>query len=167
MPDDPSAVVTALRDAANAFSSYQTQPRFEESLTPDDPETTQLRKACRLLEACRTLRANDGFYTSVIEMSFAAVERTLEFYVLSQSTDTINNFQNHEYAFDRAAALGLFSQATCDDLYQLYTDNRSAAYYRDTVATHEQAETMFTLAVEVHNFTTQFLQRAHECRCSG
>ena len=166
MENDPSAVVTALRDAANAFANSQPQTTFEESLTPDDPETTQLRKACRLLEACRTLRANDGFYTSVIEMSFAAVERTLEFYVLSQSTDTIDNFQNHEYAFDRAAALGLFSQATCDDLYQLYTDNRSAAYYRDTVATQEQAETMFTLAVAVHDFTTQFLQRTHECRCS-
>ena len=99
-------------------------------------------------------------------MSFAAVERTLEFYVLSQSTDTIDNFQNHEYAFDRAAALGLFSQAVCDDLYQLYADNRSAAYYRDTVATQGQAETMFALAVEVHNFTTQFLQHTHECRCS-
>ena len=166
MANDPSAVVTALRDAATAFSSYQSQTTFEKSLTPDDPETTQLRKACRLLEACRTLRANDGFYTSVIEMSFAAVERTLEFYVLSQSTDTIDNFQNHEYAFDRAAALGLFSQTTGDDLFQLYTENRSAAYYRDTVATQEQAEAMFILAVEVHDFTTQFLQRAHECRCS-
>ena len=59
MPDDPSAVVTALRDTANAFSTYQTRTTFEENLAPEDPETTQLRKACRLLEACRTLRAKD------------------------------------------------------------------------------------------------------------
>lgn len=166
MSSDPTAVVNALRDAETAFSSYRTGVTFEQDLAPNDSETTQLRKACRLLDACRTLRENDGFFTSVIEMSFGAIERTVEFYVLSQSTDTISDFQNHRYAFDRAAALGLFSQSTCDDLYQLHVDNRSAAYYRDTVATEEQANAMFELAVVVHESTMEFLRRSHKCRCS-
>jgi hypothetical protein len=167
VPGDPSAVRDALEDARSAFLARRPQSSFEAHLDPDDPEATQLRKACRLIEACRTLRANDGFHTSVIEMSFAAIERTLEFYVLAQSNDTVEDFQDHAYAFDRAAALGLFSEATCDGLYQLHVDNRSAAYYRDTVATREQADAMFALAVEVHAFTTAFLQREHECHCSG
>lgn len=166
MTGDPASVLEALRDAETAFARYRRNATFEADLDPDDPERTQLRKACRLLDACRTLRSNDGFYTSVIEMSFAAIERTLEFYALSQSTDTVGDFQDHEYAFDRAAELGLFSRSTCDDLYQLHVDNRSAAYYRDTVATREQADAMFSLAVDVHEFTTRFVRRTHDCRCS-
>lgn len=165
MPNDPSSVDRALREVENAFSQNHPESTYEAELDPDDPETTQLRKACRLLEAGRTLRANDGYYTSVIEMSFAAIERTLEWYALVQSTDTVGDFQSHRRAFDRAAELGLFSQSLCDGLYQMYEENRSAAYYRDTVATQAQAETLFHLAVEVHEFTIRHLQCAHECRC--
>lgn len=165
MSNDPSRVVAALRDTEEAFSRYQSHSPYEAELDPDDPETTQLRKACRLLEASRTLRANDGYYTSVIEMSFAAIERTLEWYVLVQSTDTVSDFQSHQYAYDRAAEFGLFSQSLCDELYQMHQENRSAAYYRDTVATKGQADALFHLAVEVHEFTTRHLQCTHECRC--
>ncbi|THE63254.1 DNA-binding protein [Salinadaptatus halalkaliphilus] len=166
MPSDPSSIVAALRDAEEAFGGYRSGATYEADLEPDDPEITQLRKACRLLEASRTLRANDGYHTSVIEMSFAAIERTLEWYVLVQSTDTVGDFQSHRYAYDRAAALGLFSQSLCDELYQMHSDNRSAAYYRDTVATAEQADALFHLAVEIHEYTVQHLQYSHECRCS-
>jgi hypothetical protein len=103
----------------------------------------------------------------VIEMSFAAIERTLEFYVLSASNDTIDNFQNHTRAYDRAAALGVFSERTAQRLKTLYTDNRSAAYYRDTVATAEQAEMMFNLAVTIHDYVKNFSQQSYECRCDG
>lgn len=163
MTSDPSSVVRALREAEAAFS----RPRstYETDLDPGNPETTQLRKACRLLEACRTLRANDGYYTSVIEMSFAAIERTLEWYVLEQSTDTVGDFQSHRYAYDRAADLGLFSSALCDALYRMHQEHRSAAYYRDTVATEGQADALFDLAVAVHEFVLDHLQSTHECRC--
>lgn len=166
MPDDPSRVVDALHEVEKAFAGYRPHPSYETGLDPNDPETTQLRKACRLLEACRTLRANNGYYTSVIEMSFAAIERTLEWYALVQSTDTVHDFQSHRRAYDRAAELGLFSQSLCDALHQLYEDNRSAAYYRDTVATEGQAERLFSLAVRVHEYTVRHLRCAHECRCS-
>lgn len=165
MPNDPSRIVDALGDVEEAFARYHLQPSYETGLDPDDPETTQLRKACRLLEAGRALRANDGYYTSVIEMSFAAIERTLEWYALVQSTDTIGDFQSHRRAYDRAAELGLFSQSLCDALYQMYEENRSAAYYRDTIATEAQAETLFHLAVDVHGFTVQYMRCVHECRC--
>lgn len=127
----------------------------------------QLRKACRLLDACRTLRAYDGYHTSVIEMSFAAIERTLEFYALTASNDSIDNFQNHTRAYDRATALGMFSEQTARRLKTLYTNNRSAAYYRTTVATAEQAEQMFRLAVTIHDHVKKFSQQSYECRCDG
>lgn len=69
--------------------SLDQAPDYEEGLDPDahDPDVIQLRKACRLLDACRLLRDHDGYHTSVIEMSFAAIERTLEFYALTASNE--------------------------------------------------------------------------------
>lgn len=167
MGNDPDEVTDALRRAEDAFGGYaRGRPAYEEGLDPDDATTTQLRKACRLLDACRTLREQDGYHTSVLEMSFAAVERTLEFYALEASNDGVGDFQNHEAAYDRASELGVFAQRTCDALYQLYRDNRSASYYRDTVATREQADATFELAVTVHDHVTEFAQRRHDCRCT-
>jgi len=169
MPEDSSSVLDALDRAEDAFGGYTTgAPEYEENLDPEanQPPVIQLRKACRLLDACRTLREHDGYHTSVIEMSFAAIERTLEFYALSASNDSIDNFQNHTRAYDRAAALGVFSEETARRLQTLYTDNRSAAYYRDTVATAEQAEMMFSLSVTIHDHVKNFSQQPYECCCN-
>lgn len=100
-------------------------------------------------------------------MSFAAIERTLEWYVLVQSTDSVSDFHSHRYAYDRTGDLGVFSRALCDDLYQLHQDNRSAAYYRETVATAAQADAMYDLAVSIHTFVLAHLQREHMCKCGA
>lgn len=165
--EDPHRVVAALDDARAAFDGRDGTPTYEVGLDPDDAETTQLRKACRLLGACRTLQANDGYHTSVVEMSFAALERSLEFYALSETRDTFREFQTHEAAYDRAAELGVLSPTTADELYGLHRDHRSAAYYRDSVATERQAETVFRLAVAVHEHVIDLARRSHDCRCSG
>jgi hypothetical protein len=169
MPSDPSNVLNSLTDAEDTFSGYASGlPEYEADLDPESnhPPVIQLRKACRLLDACRTLRDHNGYYTSVIETSFAAIERTLEFCALATSNDSVDNFQNHTRAYDRAAALGIFSEDTTRRLKILYTDNRSAAYYRSTVATKKQAEMMFNLATTIHEHVKRFSQQAHECRCS-
>jgi hypothetical protein len=169
MPDDPSDIVDAHGRAEDAFGGHTMgRPEYEEGLDPNahDSDVLQLRKACRLLEACRVLRDQDGYHTSVIEMSFAAVERTLEFYALTASNDSIDDFrEGHDRAYDRAAELALITEETSRRLKQLYRDNRAAAYYRDTVAGAQQAETLFDLAVAVHDHVTNFAGAAHECRC--
>lgn len=91
--------------------------------------------------------------------------RTLEFYALAASNDSIDDFQNHTQAYDRATTLGVFSEQTARRLKTLYTDNRSAAYYLATVATAEQAELMFRLAMMIHDHVKQFSQQAYQCRC--
>lgn len=168
MPDDPNAIVDAVDAAEDAFGGHvHGYPEYEETLDPgaDDSNVIQLRKACRLLDACRLLRAYDGYHTSVIEMSFAAIERTLEFYALTASNDSVDEFHDHERAYDRANALGLISDDVARRLKQLYRDNRAAAYYRDTVSTSREADAMFELAVAVHDHVKHFAQLAHECRC--
>ena len=69
-------------------------------------------------------------------------------------------------AYDRAAALGVFSEETARHLKTLYIDNRSAAYYRDTVATAEQAGMMFSLSVTIHDHVKNFSQQSYECCCN-
>jgi hypothetical protein len=168
MPDEPDDLVDALAHVEDAFAGQLGQPEYEAGLDPDshDSDVIQLRKACRLLDACRLLRDHDGYHTSVIEMSFAAIERTLEFYALTASNDTIDDFrEGHDRAYDRGADLTLITDETARRLKQLYRDNRAAAYYRDTVAAAQQADAMFDLAVAVHDHVTAFARRSHECRC--
>ncbi len=168
MPDEPDDLGEAVSRAEDAFGGQLGRPDYEAGLDPDahDADVIQLREACRLLDACRLLREHDGYHTSVIEMSFAAIERTLEFYALTASNDTIDDFrEGHDRAYDRGANLGLVTEGTARRLKQLYRDNRAAAYYRDTVAAAQQAEAMFDLAEVVHDHVKHFAQRAHECQC--
>ncbi|MFC6941199.1 DNA-binding protein [Salinirubellus sp. GCM10025818] len=127
MPDD-AAVRGALEEAAHAFRDTRGQDR-ETHLDPTTPAVTQLRKACRLLDACRVLQANNGYYTSVVELSFGAIERTIQYYALAKTTDTVDDFQDHETVFERGAELTLYSADTMEQLIDLWRTNRSAAYY--------------------------------------
>jgi hypothetical protein len=168
VPDEPDDLDEAISRAEDAFGGQLGRPEYEEGIDPDDhdADVIQLRKACRLLDACRLLREHDGYHTSVIEMSFATIERTLEFYALTASNDTIADFrEGHDRAYDRGVDLGLVTEETGRRLKQLYRDNRAAAYYRDTVAAAQQAEAMFALAVTIHNHVKHFAQLSHECRC--
>ena len=99
-------------------------------------------------------------------MSFAAIERTLEFYALTASNDTIDDVrEGYDHAYDCGADLSHVTEGTARRLKRLYRDNRAAAYYRDTVAAAQQAEAMFDLAVVIHEHVTNFAQLAYECRC--
>jgi hypothetical protein len=168
MPDEPDDLGEAISRAEDAFGGQLGRPDYEEGLDPDEhgADVIQLRKACRLLDACRLLREHDGYHTSVIEMSFAAVERSLEFYALTASNDTIDDFrEGHDRAYDRGAELNLVTGETARRLKQLYRDNRAAAYYRDTVAATQQADAMFDLAGISHDYIKNFARISHECRC--
>ena len=168
MPDEPTQLTDSLSRTEDAFNGQFGRPEYEDGLDPDthSPDVLQLRKACRLLDACRLLRAHNGYHTSVIEMSFAAIERTLEFYALTASNDTIDDFrEGHTRAYDRASDLGLITASTARRLKELYRNNRAAAYYRATVAAAQQATALFELAVNLHEYVLNFAQSAYECHC--
>ena len=168
MPDEPDALLEALTHTEDAFSGQLGRPEYETGLDPNDndADVIQLRKACRLLDSCRLLREHDGYHTSVIEMSFAAIERTLEFYALTASNDTIDDFrEGHDRAYDRGAELGLVTEEAARRMKQLYRENRAASYYRDTVAAAQQADALFDLAVTLHEYVQNFAQFSHQCHC--
>lgn len=75
----------ALGDTEDAFQ------RRPESLEVgldhiSDPAVLQLRKACRLLDAAGFLLDRNGHYTVIIESSFVAIERSIQFYVEEKGT---------------------------------------------------------------------------------
>ncbi|QZP38227.1 hypothetical protein [Halobaculum magnesiiphilum] len=68
MPDEPAALAEAVARAEDAFGGQLGRLDYEEGLGPDahEADVIQLRKACRLLDACRLLRENDGYLTTSV-----------------------------------------------------------------------------------------------------
>lgn len=169
MTNDPTAILDSLDRVEDAFGGFTYgEPTYEAFLDPahSDPAVIQLRKACRLLDTCRLLRDRNGYYTSVVEMSFAAIERSLEGYALHVSNDSIDDFRSgHEHAYDRAAELGVLSPKSTARLKDVFIENRSASWYRGTIANERQSNALFTLATGIHEHVYQFAGLSHECCC--
>lgn len=163
---DDSYVDDALTDAKVAFQ--QTHGHTAESdLNVSDASLVQLRKACRLLEAARTLREQNGYYTVVIEASFVAVERSIQFYLLHRGYASAEDLRyEHTAVYQQGAEVNLFSEAFADRLIQLWKQNRAEVYYRETVASAEQADAMLSLARAVHQYILNFASLRYECVCS-
>lgn len=100
---DPTDVRDALDRAQDAFEMVgRGRAEFETGISDGDDWETQLTKACRLIEVTETLQAEGGYYTAVIEVSFGAVERSIEAYALAMTNDSLQDFQDHQFAYARA-----------------------------------------------------------------
>ena len=72
-----------IDDVQAAFDRRPTD--IEPGLAVTDAGLLQLRKACRLLDGAEALQDAE-YYTLVIEASFVAIERTVEFRLLERGT---------------------------------------------------------------------------------
>ncbi|WP_136718296.1 hypothetical protein [Halorientalis salina] len=152
-----------LDDAQAAFDRRPTD--IETGLDVSDTAILQLRKACRLLAGADALH-EQGYYTLVIEASFVAIERTVEFRLLERGTMEPNDLPGtHPGVYREAAAAGIFSESMADDLADLWRDHRAKTYYQDGLAAAERAEAMSALAQEVHAFVVGRSSQSHECLC--
>lgn len=163
---DPRSVTGPLADAEDAFEYVgKGAPTYEDGIDQAEEWTTQLTKACKYLEACRTLRNQDGFNGAVIELSFGAIERSLESYLLQDTTDDIADYLDHEFVYKRAGDRGLFTRETAHDLMDLYEANRTEHYYGKLVPTQEKSDTMFELAEGVHRYVLSMIDEKDACIC--
>lgn len=163
---DPGYVTGPLADAADAFEGRgRGMPTVEEGISQDDDWKTQLTKGCRFLEACRTLRSQDGFNGAIIELSFGVIERSLEGYLLQDTRDEIDDYQDHEFVYNRAGDRGLFTRDTAQGLMDLYGTNRVQHYYGILAPTQEKADSMFELAEGVHRHVVSMVADAGVCTC--
>lgn len=164
---DPASVLDAIELAQDAFEMVgRGRTVFEEGISADADWETQLTKACRLLEVVDTLQAQDGYYTAVIEVCFGAIERSIEAYALSMSNDTLQDFQDHQFSYDRAHQIGLFERDTAMEMKELYSENRTESYYGGGRPTEEQAEAMTELATAVHQFVVNQIREGGVCLCA-
>ncbi len=74
-------IESLLDEVRNAFDRPPTD--VETGLDVDDAALLQLRKACRLLAGGEHL-LDGGYYTLVVEASFVAIERSIEFRLLER-----------------------------------------------------------------------------------
>lgn len=149
-------------------SAFDRRPaEIEPGLDVDDAALLQLRKACRLLAGATALQ-EENYYTLVIEASFVAIERTVEFRLLERGTMQSDELPGtHPGVYREAANAGLFSESTAEDLADLWRDHRAKTYYQDGLASRDRADRMAALASEIHAFVVGRSQHGHECLCES
>lgn len=165
---DPTTILDALERAEDAFEEVgHGVPSYETGIESGGNWETQLTKACRLLEVITTIEARNGHYTAVIELCFGAIERSVEAYAIATSGDTVEDFRDHEYSYERAHEVGLFDAETATTMRNLYSENRTESYYGGSRPTDRQAEAMSDLAREVHGFVTEQIREGGICVCDS
>jgi len=158
-----NSVVNALEASERSFE--QAPRNVEEGLDVEEAELVQLRRACRLLAAASRL-LDDGYYTVVIESSFVAIERTIQFRLIHDGAmEASEVISSHRRLYQRGAAIGLYDDAFGERLAELWNQNRTKTYYRLGIATEAQAEAMHELATEMHRDLVDGSQVHHECLC--
>jgi hypothetical protein len=163
---DPTAVLAALDRARDAFETVgRGRTAFEDGISTDEDWKTQLTKACRLLAVVDTLQSRDGYYTAVIEVCFGAIERSIEAYALAMTNDTLQDFRDHQFSYERAHRIGLFERETAAAMKDLYNENRTESYYGGGRPTAGQAEAMTDLASAVHQFVVSQIREGGVCLC--
>jgi len=151
----------ALGEAEDAFQRRPENPEVGLEYVSDS-SVLQLRKACRLLDAAGFLLDRNGHFTVIIEASFVAIERSIQFYVEEKGYDVAG--QRHTEVYDVGVRAGLFSQDIADRLEELWIENRSESYYRTGIAGEYRAETVFSLAERLHEEVVA-LTRTRDCLC--
>lgn len=140
---------------------------IEDGLDVKDAALLQLRKACRLLAGAEQL-LDAGYYTLVIEASFVAIERSLEFRLFDRGEmDPRNLPGSHTTIYQEAARIGIFSESIADDLADLWQEHRARTYYQDGLAAETRARKLNELATEVHEYIVGRSSRSHECLCES
>lgn len=165
---DPNEILDALGRAQDAFDYRgRGRPTPEHGVESGGDWETQLTKACRLLEVIESIEEHNGHFTAIIELSFGAIERSIEAYAVAMSGDEVEEFRDHEFSYERAHQLGLFERETAEKMKNLYSENRTESYYGGGQPTDHQAEAMAELARSVHGFVVDQIREGGICICDA
>jgi len=118
-----------------------------------------------MLEAVQSLQAQNGYYTVIIEASFASIERSIQFYLREKDYIREDDFVDHRNVYDLGENAALYSTDFKQKLVQLWENNRSRTYYREGVGTDKSARLMVDLAEQIHRHILQLAGESHECIC--
>jgi len=159
-------VVDALDHVESLLADGETGP-VQDSLSwqQTDPDI-QLGKACAMLGTCRQLRQGTNNYMSIIELSFNAIERSFQFYLVDQTAASSADYRDHGQVFADIAARGVFSDRNiADRIDALRAEHRSRMYYDVARPGRDLAVGMHDLAEDVHGYVVEFANAHSRCRC--
>jgi hypothetical protein len=163
-----SDVVDALERAERLLEDSDTGPA-QDSLSwqrADDDANIQLGKACAMLGTCRQLREGTNNYVSIVELSFNAIERSFQFYLIEMTTAESADYRNHEDVFDDIAARNVFSdEAVASRIEVFRSEHRSRFYYDIDRPGRDFAMAMHELAEAIHQYLVEFGDAQSRCSC--
>jgi len=163
-------VVDTLERAEQLLADGETGPA-QDSLSwqrASDDADIQLGKACAMLGTCRQLRNGTNNYVSIVELSFNAIERSFQFYLIDMTTAESADYRKHEDVFDDIEARNVFSDAEVADRIDAFrSEHRSRFYYDIDRPGRDFAMAMHDLAEAVHQYLVDFADAHSRCRCDG
>ena len=159
-------VVAAVDRVESLLADGETGP-VQDSLSWQQTDADiQLGKACAMLGTCRQLRDGSNNFVSIIELSFNAIERSLQFYLVEQTAADSSDYRNHRHVFEDIATRGVFSDETIADRIDAFrSEHRSRIYYDIDRPGRDLAVAMHELAEEVHAYVVAFADAQSRCSC--
>lgn len=102
----------------------------------------------------------------IIEVSFVAIERSIQAFLLGRGYVESEDLRyGHTDVYERAAEVNLFSPEFGDRLAEHWAQNRADIYYREAPASAKQADTMLTVATDIHEYILDFASLSRDCLC--
>lgn len=161
-------VVDALERVEQLVEDAETGP-VQDSLSwqrKGDDADIQLGKACAMLGTCRQLREGTNNYVSIVELSFNAIERSFQFYLVEMTAAESSDYRKHEEVFDDIEARNVFSDAdVADRIAAFRSEHRSRFYYDLDRPGRDFAMAMHELAEEIHRYIVEFADAHSRCSC--
>lgn len=163
-----SDVVETLERVEQLLDDGDTGPA-QESLSwqrAGDEADIQLGKACAMLGTCRQLRQGTNNSVSIVELSFNAIERSFQFYLIEMTAAESSDYRTHEDVFDDIAARNVFSdEGVADRIESFRAEHRSRFYYDVDRPGRDFAVAMHELAEAVHRYLVAFANAHSRCNC--
>lgn len=161
-------VVSALERVEGLLEDSETGP-VQDSLSwqrDGDDADIQLGKACAMLGTCRQLRDGTNNYVSIVELSFNAIERSFQFYLVEMTTAESAEYRTHSEVFDDIETRNVFSdQNVADRIDAFRAEHRSRFYYDIDRPGRDFALAMHDLAEHVHRYVVEFADVHSRCNC--
>lgn len=161
-------VVDALERVERLVKDGETGPA-QDSLSwqrVGDDADIQLGKACAMLGTCRQLREGTNNYVSIVELSFNAIERSFQFYLVDMTAAESADYRNHAEVFDDIAARNIFSdEGIAGRIDAFRSEHRSRFYYDIDRPGRDFAMAMYELAENIHQYLVEFADAHSRCSC--
>jgi len=161
-------VVDALERAEQLLADGDTGPA-QDSLSwqrATDDADIQLGKACAMLGTCRQLRQGTNNYVSIVELSFNAIERSFQFYLVEMTTAESVDYRTHKEVFDDIVVRNVFSDEDVAGRVDAFrSEHRSRFYYHIDRPGRDFAMAMHDLAEAIHRYLVEFADAHSRCNC--